>query len=66
VESLLRHQGVVYESRFLPEVVYALFLGNYTNFAHAFDPFALDPEAFLQSSKQQLWGEIAQLHARAA
>jgi len=66
VQSLLRHQGVIHESRFLPEVVFALFLGRYTRFASTFDRFALDPETFLQNSKQQLWGEISRLHARAA
>jgi hypothetical protein len=66
VQSLLRHQGIAHESRFLPEVVFALFLGSYTSCAPAFDRFALDPETFLQNSKQQLWGEISRLHARAA
>jgi len=65
VETLLRHQNIVFESLYLPKVVFALFIGSYAGFAQSFRHVAFDRATFLSAAKQELWDEISKHRAAA-
>jgi hypothetical protein len=66
VEAFLRHQGLVYESVFLPKVVFAVFLGSFAALAGSLRSVSLERESFIMNSKLHLWDEIAKSRQQAA
>ena len=61
VQSFLRHQGVTFASLVLPDLLFAVFAGGYARLAPALARFATDTETFFETSKRELWKQIASI-----
>ena len=63
-ERFLDHTGIAHETAFLPDTVAVMGLGNLANAVREeFAPHAIERGAFLETSRQQLWSQIAQIHS---
>jgi hypothetical protein len=60
IEALLAHQGVAFESVFLPLNVFAIATGDFiAPLRVQLAPSAYDRTAFIEASRHALWDEIA-------
>ena len=60
IEYFLQHQGTKFRSFFLPDVMYAIIIGDFVGMAgQALQRFSVDREKFIHQSRISLWKEIA-------
>ena len=65
IECFLRYQGIKFRSFFLPDVVFAIFAGDFVDLdGHPIERLSIDRENFIRNSRTALWKEIAYYSGR--